>query len=180
MSQYMYLSTSESAFLEVNVALEDLLKFIGKEYKNRHSSIRIHNMSDYDAGVEWLNKKCKYYHKNTIKRMIRSKHKKTGSGIEYRQWRFHRRKAVTVLNRLHWLLNDCNAPEQVKEVFKKLYKKWKYEYDLHPLGSEITSLPYNNEIYDAISDREREEYERIAFSNIFNAFDKYNSFFRGI
>ena len=121
MGQYIEIATPNKTEYQKNIAIISVLEFLGKKYKVNRKNVRIQKLSDYKAGLVFINNKCGKRYKTAIKHLIFSQKKVTMFHAEYRNWKFHKQKVEKFLTILHRELKRMNAPKEIWLLFNTIY-----------------------------------------------------------
>lgn len=192
MSQYITVSSPADDCYALNDALKQIISFVGKKYreskekKYRESKKKKFWLKDdnFVIGLSYINKECRYWHKNTIRNLLNSE-KITCNESEYRKWKFHKRKTVKFLDKLHRVLKDFDANEEIMKLFDDLYKAYSNTIYIEKEGGYVIAYPYRSSLdrvlignFKFISpDIKYSEEDKKCIKNIRRSFEAFNSFY---
>ena len=177
MSQYIDVATPEGQKYYKNLALEKLLAFLGQKDKKAYSGKRVQMQTDYKAGLDFMNRKCRKGYKTTINNLLKSKHKQTTFSCEYRNWKFHKRKAERFFRILYQELKRTNANNDVWQQFDALYTVLSNDFSIDKCGSHIISCPYHSALNQVKSDSKYSFDDRKAIAKVVKAFPLYDELY---
>lgn len=179
MGQYIPVATPIGKAYQHNLALKRIITYIGGEYKKRHSGIRVQMMSDYKAGLNYIDKKCGKGYKGTIRNLMNSKEKHTHFQAGYQKWKFHKQKAEVFFRRLKQVLEKMDADEEIRLLFDQLYTDISKNFPIDKRGSDIVSCPYRAALNQARNSDQYNQNERTALARIESTFPAYDKLYRG-
>ena len=166
MSQYIHISTPSDDFYKRNIAITRIVSFVGEKYKETHFGKRVHSRTDYQVGLDHINKKCGKGYKTTIRVLEKAQRSITGYNAIYNDWRFHKRKAEKFFLNLYRILKENKPDKEVWNLFDYLCKDLLLCINGPLKGSDIIAYPYRSAINHAIDNSNYTDEERRALKKI--------------
>ena len=166
MGQYIHISTPSDDFYKRNIAITRIVSFVGEKYKDTHFGKRVHSRTDYQVGLDYLNKKCGKGYKTTIRALEKAQRSITGYNAIYNDWRFHKRKAEKFFLILYRILKELKPDIEVWNLFEYLCNDILLYINGPLKGSDIIAYPYRSAINHAINNNNYTDEERRALKRI--------------
>lgn len=180
MGWYVDVSTPVDDCYECNLALFEIISFIGEKRKFIKKSRFLSAKDDYVVGLNYVNQKCGYLHKHAINKLVNSEKRETYLHDEYRRWRFHKTKAKKLFRKLAQILDDLDANDEIWKKFDKVYHHILNDFAVDRNGSYIIAYPYKTSLNQIIAGRDYSKNERTCIENVMSTFKKYDDYYGGI
>ena len=177
MGQYISIATPDNLSYQTNKALERILEYLGQKYKENHNGAYLHLRSDFNVGLEYMNKKCKKNFKTTIRNLVFSRKRVTSFHTEYRDWKIHKTKAEKFFRVLHRELKKMEAPIEIWDLFNSLYNVIVFSFPISKKGEQIISYPYRTALNQAKNGTCYSNEEKKAIAEFEKTFPLFNDFY---
>lgn len=177
MSQYIQVATPVEKTYQSNSALTEILIFLGKKYKEKHHGFYVQMRRDYSVGLDFIAKKCGKGYKTTIRNLNYSKRELTMFHTSYRNWKFHKTKAMKFFKKLYYVLKAFNTDDAVWVLFDQLYNEISSSLYIEKRGSHVISCPYHSALNQARNDNRYSYAERESIARITHSFSTYDKLY---
>lgn len=177
MSQYITISTPADEIYQKNRALICIISFLGKKYKETHMGSIVQMKPDQIVGMDYINKACGKWYKNTIRNLMESKEKSTVFKVEYQRWKINKYKAEKFFCVLCKKLIKEKADKEIWDLFDCIYSGISDSLPIERRGSHIIAYPYRSALNHAINCDQYSQKEKESIAKIINTFPLYDSLY---
>lgn len=173
----IYLDASD--YNKINSGLYRIISEIGRfkvELKPGQSeSMEQH----FTNGLNYLNKRLNKCHKTAINHLVFAErcvcnYDEINRTIKYR-WKFHRTKAVSILQLIHQLLESMNRNE-ISKLFSEV-QKLLTKYGVLQRGDYIIGFPYYTTVQQQAKNEKNKSQRKKTLSNIVKSIDSFSTLY---
>lgn len=150
MGYYVEISCGADEYRAFNLALRRIVAYIGRN-SPRINAVDMKNTSDYEKGVDLLNRRMKKWCKRSIYRLIYAEKKNIRSlneeNTEKFVWHLHKYNAWKLLRLMKQFVFE-HQDEEMQKLFDDTYQflRTRYQMQISNKKSSIIQAPYGRDL----------------------------------